>query len=182
MADKIFLDTNVLVYADTGDPVFGHAAQTKILDLASQGYELWINRQVIREYCVIVSRKMKDAGYYDPMRLVNRVRQMEQQFLVADETTESTDALLGLITKYSVMGKFIHDCNIVATIKTLGISNLIRKKLANPQAPKTIYVPSQFIEIQSRLIEMLVTDVAFHREEAQICTTLLPNRQQPSST
>ena len=56
------------------------------------------------------------------------------------------------------------------------------KKLANPQAPKTIYVPSQFIEIQSRLIEMLVTDVAFHQEVAQLCTTLLPNRQQPSST
>jgi predicted nucleic acid-binding protein len=36
MADKVFLDTNVLVYADTGDPVFGRAAQTKIVDLASQ--------------------------------------------------------------------------------------------------------------------------------------------------
>jgi predicted nucleic acid-binding protein len=131
MADKVFLDTNVLVYADTGDPVFGHAAQTKILYLASQGYELWINRQVIREYCVIVSRKMKEAGSYDPMRLVNRVRQMEQQFLVADETTDSTNALLSLITKYGVIGKSIHDCNIVATIKTLGIANLITQNTSD---------------------------------------------------
>jgi predicted nucleic acid-binding protein len=131
MADKVFLDTNVLVYADTGDPVFGHAAQTKILYLASQGYELWINRQVIREYCVIVSRKMKDAGNYDPERLVSRVRQMEQQFLVADETKDSTTVLLGLITQYGVMGKSIHDCNIVATIKTLGITNLITQNTAD---------------------------------------------------
>jgi hypothetical protein len=60
---------------------------------------------------------------------------MEQQFLVADETTESTDALLGLITKYSVMGKSIHDCNIVATIKTLGITNLITQNTSQSPSP-----------------------------------------------
>jgi hypothetical protein len=56
---------------------------------------------------------------------------MEQQFLVADETKDSTTVLLGLITQYGVMGKSIHDCNIVATIKTLGITNLITQNTAD---------------------------------------------------
>jgi predicted nucleic acid-binding protein len=99
--------------------------------MGAQGFELWISRQVIREYCVIVSRKMKDAGSYEPLRLISRVRQMEQQFLVADETSDSMNVLLGLISQYGIMGKSVHDCNIVATIKSAGITHLLTQNTAD---------------------------------------------------
>ncbi len=55
MNDKLFLDTNVLVYLTDVDSSF-HEKAKDIFSAISKEHELWISRQVLREYAVVVSR------------------------------------------------------------------------------------------------------------------------------
>ncbi len=133
MADKIFLDTNVLVYAEANDPTWGLIAQQKITYFEQQGFEIWINRQVIREFLVVISRKMHDTANYNAQVLTQRIQAFHRQYYIADENEVVTQELLKLIDKYQIVGKAIHDCNIIATIKTYQINNFITHNTADFQ-------------------------------------------------
>jgi predicted nucleic acid-binding protein len=56
MQDKIFLDTNILVYLANEDSPF-HAEILKKFKEIGAKYELWISRQVLREYAVVMTRQ-----------------------------------------------------------------------------------------------------------------------------
>ena len=55
MKDKVFLDTNILVYLANEDSSFHAVVKDKFKELAAKS-ELWISRQVLREYAVVMSR------------------------------------------------------------------------------------------------------------------------------
>jgi predicted nucleic acid-binding protein len=55
MKDKIFLDTNILIYLVNEDSPFYHSVVEKYKNLIDS-YQLWISRQVLREYAVVMSR------------------------------------------------------------------------------------------------------------------------------
>ena len=55
-ADPVFVDTNILVFANTATAPFHAEAQAALLSLATPGVELWISRQVLREYLATLSR------------------------------------------------------------------------------------------------------------------------------
>jgi len=55
-ADPAFVDTNVLVYASQTQSAF-HDKATAVLDRARREQkELWISRQILREYLATVTR------------------------------------------------------------------------------------------------------------------------------
>jgi len=125
MGDSVFVDTNVLIYADAAESPFHESAQNRLKELVRNGQKLWISRQVIREYLVIISRKMVDSNSYDSERLSKRVQELLTQFYVADHTAGVTSKLLQLINRYAVKGKAIHDCAIVATLLSYDIKYLL---------------------------------------------------------
>lgn len=55
MRDKVFLDTNVLVYLADEDSSFHLGVVNKRKELV-KGSELWISRQILREYAVVMTR------------------------------------------------------------------------------------------------------------------------------
>ncbi|MBW2741563.1 MAG: hypothetical protein JRE64_22585 [Deltaproteobacteria bacterium] len=55
MRDKVFLDTNILVYLANEDSPF-HLGATKMFKEIAGKCELWISRQVLREYAVVMTR------------------------------------------------------------------------------------------------------------------------------
>ena len=55
MQDKIFIDTNILVYMANEDSPF-YSKVRKIFETIAGDYELWISRQILREYTVIMTR------------------------------------------------------------------------------------------------------------------------------
>jgi predicted nucleic acid-binding protein len=62
---KIFIDTNILLYANIANSPF-HQGARHALRTAPNSYDsLWINRQVIREYLKVMSLEMKNAGKVD---------------------------------------------------------------------------------------------------------------------
>lgn len=62
---KIFIDTNVLVYANVASSPFQQDAQQALIALPAAYDSLWINRQVIREYLKVMSSEMLKAGKVD---------------------------------------------------------------------------------------------------------------------
>jgi predicted nucleic acid-binding protein len=86
MGDKVFIDTNVLLYANFITSPFHTAAISKLQVLTSQSAKLWINRQSFREYWVGKSRAMHAVLAYNPVEIRNDIRLFEQIFQVADES------------------------------------------------------------------------------------------------
>ncbi len=55
-ANSVFLDTNILVYANVSESSFHQAALQKIQNLYDTEIELWVSRQVLREFIVTLTR------------------------------------------------------------------------------------------------------------------------------
>lgn len=64
MPDKIFLDTNILVYLANEDSPFHLRSVEKFKEIAAKS-ELWISRQVLREYAVVMTRPGKEIRRYE---------------------------------------------------------------------------------------------------------------------
>jgi predicted nucleic acid-binding protein len=130
-ADRIFVDTNVLVYATVASAPWHVEAVRALNDLRAGGAELWISRQVLREFMATLSRPQTFAAPVPMPVLVADVRQLETLFAVAEDNPSVTTHLLNLLTAISCAGKQIHDANIVATMLTHGIPKLLTHNTAD---------------------------------------------------
>ncbi|HEX6016224.1 MAG TPA: PIN domain-containing protein [Geminicoccaceae bacterium] len=129
-ADPVFIDTNVLVYANQANAIEHARATSLIREAEARSAELWISRQVLREYLSAVTRPQA-AGPALPLQVAaNRVRWFAQRFRVADETAEVTGNLLSLLDSVPAAGKQVHDANIVATMLAHGIRHLLTFNVA----------------------------------------------------
>ncbi len=95
MRDKIFLDTNILVYLANEDSPFHHEVSKKFKDIAGK-YELWISRQVLREYAVVMTRQGIVESPLSSNEIVSDIEKWKGIFQVADETEEVTQNLVEL--------------------------------------------------------------------------------------
>lgn len=123
MPDKIFFDTNILVYLSSQESPFHLRVLEKVKELIDK-YEIWISRQVLREYAVVMTNS---SLLQKPLSSVEVEKDMEKWaniFRVADEIEETTINLRELIVLYDIKGKNIHDANIIATMKTYNIEIL----------------------------------------------------------
>ena len=127
--DGVFLDTNVLVYAMVAEAPFHQMARTAIEDLYDSGVELWVSRQVLREYLATLTRPQTFARPQPASVLAADVRHFQARLRVGDEGRAVTERLLALVEQFAVGGKQVHDANIVATMEVHGIRRLLT---ANP--------------------------------------------------
>ena len=127
MADNIMIDTNVLIYATVSKSPFFVASQQAISQYVNLGYTLWINRQIIWEYMVIKSRLMFDEQRYNENLLISEFDYLVNNYKVADEVSATSAALASLIKRYKILGKQVHDANILGTCIVENISMLLTK-------------------------------------------------------
>jgi predicted nucleic acid-binding protein len=120
-----FVDTNVLVYAASlGAPLHKRASE-ELRRRAESGQELWVSRQVLREYLAALSRPQTFAKPRPARELVKDIRYFLSHFRLAEEGPDVTEKLLELIEKVEMGGKQIHDANLVATMLAAGITALL---------------------------------------------------------
>jgi len=123
-ANALFIDTNVLVYANVLETPFHQQALAAINAAYQSGRTIWISRQVIREYLVTLTRPQAFESL--PRETVlEQVGQFIKRFEVADDTPAVTDQLLQLLANQKLGGKQVHDANIVATMQAYGIPALL---------------------------------------------------------
>lgn len=125
-ASRVFVDSNILVYATFEDyKVELHSECLAQLErYLSGGTELFISGQVIREYWAQATW-LKIRGERRPIPWVlghlARFRSMMQEL---DESAEVRRQLVSLVETYSVRAQDVHDTNIVATMLTYGIDTI----------------------------------------------------------
>jgi predicted nucleic acid-binding protein len=130
-ADSIFVDTNILVYADLTSSPYHALARQRLTAAHAGGAQLWISRQVVREYLVVITRGQTFATPVPPADAAASVAKILGQLHVADESGDVTDRLLELLRQFGVSGKQIHDANIVATMLAHGVRHLLTHNTAD---------------------------------------------------
>lgn len=125
VVSNIFLDTNVLVNASVANALEHKAAVRAILNYTRSGLDMWISRQVLREYLATLTRGQLFGGPAPVSQLTLEVKQFEQRFRVAEDNADVTARLLNLLAQVPTGGKHIHDANMVATMLTYGITHLL---------------------------------------------------------
>lgn len=125
MAGRTFVDTNVLLRA-LHLQIPGHVeAEASLQRFKADDVELWISRQVVREYLVQITHP---KTFVAPLSIGEIKRQVEailSLFHVADESAEVTAQLMSILEAYPTRGKQIHDTNIVATMLAYGVDTLL---------------------------------------------------------
>ena len=122
---KAFVDTNVLLRATITQFPLHQDAKKLVAQQLVDNVELWISRQVIREY---IAQSTRPQAFMNPMTFAQvdaQVKSMRTLFKIADDTEQVTDQLLKLLADYPTGGKQVHDANIVATMLVHKIDTLM---------------------------------------------------------
>jgi predicted nucleic acid-binding protein len=131
MEGKVFIDTNILVYANNTLSPFCTVARAQLQNAFATYNSVWVSRQVFREFAVIVSREMMAAGKVDFKLLENTVKRFEQDFQVAEESQPVTHRLFRLLEETNTSGKQVHAANIAATMLIHGIDTILTNNAAD---------------------------------------------------
>lgn len=135
---KALVDTNVLLRAMNPGLELHTEAEKIIYRLWSEEVELWISRQVIREYLVQVTRPQFLAPALTLGQVLTQLETILSLFRVADDTSRVATQRIDLITAFPTSGKQIHDANIIAVMLVNGIDTLVTQNLDDMKrfAPK----------------------------------------------
>ena len=122
--NPLFIDTNILVYANVVETPFHQQALAAINAAHEAGRMIWISRQVIREYLVTMTRPQ----VFENLPRATVLAQIDyfiERFQVADDTTAVSEQLVKLMRDFQIGGKQVHDANIVATMLAYDIPCLL---------------------------------------------------------
>ena len=129
VADPVFVDSNVLVYANVAEAPLHDVALAKLREYRSAGSELWISQQVLREFLVVRSRPGTFGEPVSADVLSERIAYFRSHFRVASITDPVTSKLVELLKEIGTGGKQVHDANIVATMLVHNVSHLLTHNL-----------------------------------------------------
>jgi predicted nucleic acid-binding protein len=131
MGDRVFIDTNALLRANHQGLGLYREANTILAQFRQDGYELWISRQVIREYLVQLTRPGLLKKPLTAREVEVQVKGLRTLFRIADETEAVTEMLIELMKSFPGGGKQVHDTNIVATMLVNGIGTLVTNNVSD---------------------------------------------------
>lgn len=126
---RAFVDTNVILRALQATLPLHVEATMLIANARQDGYELWVSRQVLREYIVQVTRPGVLSTPFDGEQVAEKIKLIRATFQIADETEAVTDQLVALLKEFPTGGKQIHDANIIATMLVYGIDTLLTQNI-----------------------------------------------------
>lgn len=129
--EPIFVDTNILVYATVQAAPLHYQAQRTLQDWWDRGSVLWISRQVLREYAMVVSRPQSFMQPLAPLAVAEQLTVFTRQFQVADDTSAVTAHWLTLLSTLHIAGRQVYDANIVATMLAYDITGLLTNNAAD---------------------------------------------------
>jgi len=128
---SVFCDTNIVLRSSLEEIPEHAQVRAAIGWLHDSGTELWISRQIIREFCAVLTRPQTFTRPLPSATVLQLARALPTSYRVADETAEVTTALLALLDTIPCGGKQVHDANIVATMRAYGIGQLLTLNAAD---------------------------------------------------
>ena len=131
--EKIFIDTNILFYANNPTLPFGIQARFRINELAELNNNLIISTQIIKEYASVTLRNViynkldLNKGIND---LIENVKQFHIDFEIVHDNEMVLRHWLGLLPLLK-SGKDVFDFNIAATLKSNNIHYLFTNNISD---------------------------------------------------
>ena len=127
----VFVDTNVLVYTSLPTSPMQAVAELALNALAGSGVELWISRQILREWIATLTR----PGVANPpiplATVLADVGPLAARFSIAEDSPAVFAELLAVLGVSPCGGRQVYDANIVATMLAHGIPNLLTHNTAD---------------------------------------------------
>jgi predicted nucleic acid-binding protein len=128
-AEAVFLDTNVLI-ATSVDAHPSHAvASALVARLAAGAATACISPQVCREFLSVMTRAPVEGRAFSPDEALEVLDGWLGDCALMEETGDVLRELLGLVARFGVKGKQVHDANVVAT---MGANRITRLATFNP--------------------------------------------------
>ena len=126
VADRAFLDTNVLLAA-TDEGRQEHERALAVLDeWPAAGVALYASGQVLREYLCVATRDVAENGLgLAPAEALSNVSAFRGRLRVLEESAKVSDRLIALLSTIHCLGKQVHDANVVATMLVHGIETIV---------------------------------------------------------
>jgi predicted nucleic acid-binding protein len=128
---RVFIDTNVLVYATREAAPLHEIAYGRLLLLENENADLWISRQVLRELCHVLLLSDPGGSAMTSLAVVQAATDYAAKYWVADEDQLVSEILLDLISSHALSARLVHDANIVATMKAYGIDILLTHNVSD---------------------------------------------------
>ena len=130
--NALFVDTNILIYANILETPFHEQALLSIETAYQAGRTIWISRQIIREYLATLTRPQTFENL-SRTTVLEQARGFTERFEVVDDTPAVTTQLLHLLAVFKIGGKQVHDANIVATMLANDIPCLLTHNIKDFQ-------------------------------------------------
>jgi predicted nucleic acid-binding protein len=175
----VFIDTNILVYASTARSPLHQVARQALQQQYDAGAELWINRQILREYLATLTRSQ---SFTDPLpieTLLEEIQLYQSRFRIAEDNAQVTASLLALTQQVSVGGKQIHDANIVATMQVYSIDQLLTRNTIDFARFAAFVTILPLVKLRRKLrahtLHVGALAIANYRLKAKSCLLTAPN-------
>jgi predicted nucleic acid-binding protein len=133
MADRAFVDTNVLLRASLRNMPLHQECKALLQNTLRTGRTLWISGQVIREFMVQATHPKTLDLPLTMEETILEVQRFRRLFQTANDTPEVRAHLLQLLAQYPTRGKQVHDANLVATMLAYNIDTLLSLNLTDLQ-------------------------------------------------
>ena len=128
---RVFVDTNVWVYAIAASAPLNVAARTALADLRQSGVELWVSRQILREYAASMTRPQPFSAPQPGPVVVADIAKIVALTRVAEDGPPVFAQFLALLSSVSCGGRQVHDANITATMLAHGVPNVLTHNTAD---------------------------------------------------
>ena len=133
-ARRIFVDTNILIYATNVDSPFHHMAMQALEITQDQGVVRTISTQILREFYGFATRINGQGQNFDRSRandVLDKIEEFRASFEVLEDSSFVSVQLTELARYVEIGGRQIHDANIVATMLHYGIKHLLTNNPAH---------------------------------------------------
>jgi predicted nucleic acid-binding protein len=126
VADRVVLDTNVLIAA-TDQGRSEHArAMAALNDWPAAGTTLYTSGQILREYLTVATRPAEKNGLgLGQLDALKNARTLRSRMSFVEENAKVVQRLMALLDDVECAGKQIYDAHVVATMLTHGVDTIV---------------------------------------------------------
>jgi predicted nucleic acid-binding protein len=126
VADRLVLDTNVLLAATDEGRVEHDRARAALDEWPSTGTVIYTSGQILREYLAVATRPEQQNGLGLSLRdALANTRAFRSRLRWLDEHGNVAERLEQLLERAPCAGKQVHDANIVATMLVHGVGTIV---------------------------------------------------------
>ena len=130
-AKRIFLDTNVLVYRSLSWSPFQSSAENAIQKFVNLGFELYISRQILKEYAAVVTNSTKTNGTITRDEALQAMCDLTNLCSVLEESSGVTDQWLLILKTHSISGRHVFDANLVALMLEYDVRHILTHNISD---------------------------------------------------